>query len=73
MCTRLSELKVPPHVAEQVIGHRQKGIHAVYDLHSYDAEKRDALLRWEGLLLNIIGEAREPESQNNVVQLRAGA
>jgi integrase len=71
--TRLSELGVAPHVAELVIGHKQRGIHAVYDLHSFDAEKRNALLRWEGLLLSIVDPERAGSHQDKVVQLRAGA
>jgi integrase len=53
--TRLAELGVLPFVAELVIGHAQTGIHADYDLHRYDAEKRDALERWERRLIKIIG------------------
>ena len=62
--TRLSSLSVLPLVAELVIGHKQAGIHAVYDLHRYDAEKREALLRWENSFLEII----EPEPENNAPQ-----
>jgi integrase len=56
--TRLAELGVTPFVGELVIGHAQKGVHAVYDLHTYDAEKREALLKWEAKLLSIV--APEP-------------
>ncbi|HEV8680638.1 MAG TPA: site-specific integrase, partial [Stellaceae bacterium] len=53
--TGLSSLGVQPVVAELVIGHRQQGIAAVYDLHRYDNEKRQALDAWarhlEALLL----------------------
>ena len=52
--TRLSGLKVLPVVAELVIGHRQRGISAVYDVHTYDSEKREALERWEKALLEIV-------------------
>jgi integrase len=44
--TALSSLGVQPVVAELVIGHRQQGIAAVYDLHRYDNEKRQALDAW---------------------------
>jgi hypothetical protein len=47
------------------IGHRQGGIVAVYDLHRFDREKRDALSAWESRLLSIV----EPPPAN-VVQLR---
>jgi integrase len=68
--TRLAELGVTPFVGELVIGHAQKGVHAVYDLHRYTDEKRDALERWERRLLGIIA----PESAApNVVALPARA
>lgn len=60
--TRLSGLAVLPLVAELVMAHKQAGIHAVYDLHRYDAEKRDALLRWESLLVSIV-EPRPPDEK----------
>jgi integrase len=44
--TGLSSLGVLPVVSELVIGHRQQGIAAVYDLHRYDKEKRQALDAW---------------------------
>ncbi len=67
--TGLSTLQVPPHVAEMVIGHQQQGIVAVYDLHRYDAEKREALEKWEARLLSIV--APEPEPAAVVVPMRA--
>ena len=63
--TRLSELGVTPFIGELVIGHTQKGVHAVYDRHRYEAEKRDALERWERSLLDIV-PGPEPD---NVVAL----
>jgi integrase len=44
--THLAKLGVEPHVAERVIGHKQRGIIAVYDVHSYLDEKRAALEKW---------------------------
>src|SRR5271169_2895022 len=63
--TRLAELGVSPFIGELVLAHTQKGVHATYDRHTYDAEKRDALQRWERRLLTIVG-APEP----NVVSMR---
>jgi integrase len=57
--TRLSALGVTRTVAELTIGHAQQGIEAVYDVHSYDHEKRDALARWERALLAIVDPARQ--------------
>ncbi|MDH3378529.1 MAG: site-specific integrase [Gammaproteobacteria bacterium] len=53
--TNLGRLGVPPHVAELVIGHAQKGLHAVYDRYSYNKEKADALQLWAEHLKTVIG------------------
>lgn len=55
-------------VAELVIAHTRPGLRRVYDLHSFEAEKRDALDKWAARLRAIV----EPKS-GNVVELRAGA
>jgi integrase len=52
--TGLARAGVPVFDAELVIGHQQSGVHRVYDRHRYDAEKLNALLRWEHLLDRII-------------------
>ena len=45
--TRLSAVpNVSDLVRELVIGHTKPGLHKVYDLHSYEAEKRFALDEW---------------------------
>jgi len=54
--SRLSALKVPPHVAELVIGHSMRGMVKVYDRYDYLDEKREALDRWSELLMEIVGE-----------------
>jgi integrase len=67
--TRLAVLGVTPFVGELVIGHTQKGVHAVYDLHTYNDQKRAALLAWEAKLLSIVAPGPEP----NVVPMTARA
>ena len=66
--TRLSTVGVAPFIAEQVIAHVQGGVHEVYDLHTYDGEKRDALQRWEKLLLSIV-EPPPSTTKGKVVDL----
>jgi integrase len=68
MRTRLSGLKIADVVCELVIGHSQPGMRATYDLHRYDAEKRQALECWANSLAAIV-ERRPPLV--NVFQLRA--
>lgn len=52
--TGLSRLGIAPHVAELCIGHRQQGLHRVYDLHKFDAEKRHALNAWAAHVMRLI-------------------
>lgn len=65
--TRLAELGVSDIVAERVLGHRLQGIMAVYNQHSYDVEKRQALTLWETRLKEIIGQA---EALDNVIRFQ---
>jgi integrase len=44
--TGLARLKVLPHIAERVLNHAQSGVEAVYDVHEYLDEKREALQMW---------------------------
>jgi integrase len=67
MRTHLSALPVSPMVAELVIGHRQRGLQRVYDLHSYAAEKRQALELWAARLSAIV----EPPLRENIVPIRS--
>jgi integrase len=53
--TGLARLKVPPHVAERVLGHAQGRIAATYDVHSYLDEKRAALEAWAVHLERLTG------------------
>jgi integrase len=48
--TRLAAMGCPNDVAEAVIGHMQKGIVAIYNLHQYDPERRDWLTRLDARL-----------------------
>lgn len=65
--TRLAEEGVPVFIAELVIAHTQSGVHAVYDLHKYDREKREALEGWEAELRAIVDA---PEPVPNVLPMR---
>ncbi len=66
--TRMAELGVTPFVGELVIAHTQKGVHAIYDLHRYENEKRDALELWEKRLLSIVAPPPADDG-GNVVRL----
>ena len=60
--TGMAGLGVPDAVAERVIGHKLEGMLAVYNVHSYLAEKRDALNRWAEHLASIMAGPRRPKS-----------
>lgn len=61
----LSRLRVTTEVAEAVIGHKQRGLLAVYNQYDYLDEKRQALALWAKHLKSLI----EPPP-SNVVTLR---
>jgi integrase len=52
--TRLSGLRVSSDVAERVIAHSVSGLRRVYDLHSFETEKRTALDLWAARLRSIV-------------------
>jgi integrase len=55
--TGMAAAGVQVFFAELVIAHQQSGVHATYDLHRYDAEKLDALMKWEARLFQIVEPA----------------
>jgi integrase len=52
--TRLSQLRVRTEVAELVIGHTLKGLHATYDQHAFLDERREALQAWDNFLRSVV-------------------
>lgn len=66
--TKLARLKVDAVVAELVIGHKQRGIVAVYDQHRYEDEKRQAL---ETLARDVARVILPHSRAENVIQLMA--
>jgi integrase len=67
--TKLAEIGIDDVVAECVLGHKIKGIQGVYNRHSYDAEKRQALEKWEKKLRRIVG-IDELETSGKIIELR---
>jgi integrase len=52
--TNLSRLGIAPHVAELCIGHRQPGLHRVYDQYRYADEQRHAFEAWAAHVLRLV-------------------
>ena len=63
----LSRAGVLPHIAERVLGHAIRGVEGVYDRHSYDLEKADALNKLAFLVQTIINPPGD-----NVLHLAKG-
>jgi integrase len=58
--TNLARLGVDRTVIKKVLNHSEKGdVTAIYDRHSYDDQKRDALSRWDRRLTEVITGRRE--------------
>lgn len=60
--TRLAEIGISDIVGERVLGHKLQGVLGIYNRHSYDIEKRQALALWEKRLKEILG-LEEPETK----------
>jgi integrase len=67
--TRLSDLGVDAFIAERVIGHALPGLHGVYDQGRHRTQKRDALARWEALLLSIVELQASPPDELGTEQV----
>ena len=65
MRTHLSALPIGGTVAELMIGHKQRGIRAVYDRYQYLDEQRAGFELWTARLLSIV----EP-APDNLIRLR---
>jgi hypothetical protein len=52
----MTGMGIPRLVVSKILNHVESGITAVYDRHSYDAEKRQALEAWGRKLEAIITE-----------------
>jgi hypothetical protein len=62
----MSRAGVRPDIAERVLGHAIRGVEGVYDRHSYEDEKGEALNQLAALVERIIN----PPSSENIVNMR---
>ena len=51
--SKLAELGVPREVARKILNHEDGKVDRIYNRHEYLAEKREALERWERMLLGL--------------------
>jgi integrase len=69
MRTGLSAARIRPDIAELTIGHTKRGIVAVYDRHSFDAERQGAWEAWDARLSRIVAGQDPDAVAGNVVRL----
>jgi integrase len=55
--SKLAEIGIPDHIAEQVLGHKLQGVLGIYNRYGYENERRGALLQWEKRLQQINNDA----------------
>jgi integrase len=68
--SHMTGLGIPRLVVSKILNHAEQAVTAVYDRHSYDPEKPDALSRWDRRLAEIV-EAQilgEAESRKALAQ-----
>lgn len=64
--TKMTSNGISRLVVSKILNHVEQGVTKVYDRHSYDEEKRDAINKWTNFLIKIISGG-----QNNVIVFTA--
>jgi integrase len=67
--SQMTAMGISRLVVSKILNHVESGITAVYDRHSYDKEKRQALDAW-GRQLDTIIKGKDEESEDKVVELK---
>lgn len=57
--SNMTGMGIPRLVVSKILNHVETGVTKVYDRHSYDAEKREALQRWADHLFEILSGSTE--------------
>ena len=60
--TNMARVGVLDEVGEEVVNHIKPGVVGVYNKYRYDNEKKEALLKWESLLIQILNAKSVTES-----------
>lgn len=61
--SNMASLGVGTNVISKILNHVEPGATAVYNRYGYDAEKREALERWDGKLMGIVGAGDKQQSE----------
>jgi integrase len=71
--SHMTGMGIPRLVVSKILNHVERGVTAVYDRHSYDREKRQALEAWGRRLKAIVyGTDDERENEQKVIPLMRG-
>ncbi len=62
--SHMTSAGIPRFVVSKILNHVEQGVTAIYDRHSYDGDKRAALLKWDRRLAEIISG----EKPGNVIE-----
>jgi len=54
----IAAMGIPRFIVGRVLNHAEPGVTAVYDRHSYDAEKKEALEKWATKLIRIVSDLK---------------
>lgn len=57
--SHMTSMGIPRLVVSKILNHAESGITAVYDRHSYDEEKREALVKWSDRVEEIVSDRGE--------------
>jgi len=63
--TNMARVGVLDEVGEEVVNHIKPGVVGVYNKYRYDKEKKDALQKWEALLLEILSNPKDSKPEGN--------
>jgi integrase len=66
--SHMTSIGIPRLVVSKILNHAESGVTAVYDRHSYDAEKRKALNAWGKKITAIVNQL-DDEGDSKVVPL----
>jgi hypothetical protein len=60
----MTGMGIPRLVVGKILNHVEPGVTKVYDRHSYDKEKREALESWGKRLMVLVSDLKEVNAEN---------
>ena len=64
--TMMNKVRIKPMIIERILNHVQGGVAAIYNRHTYDVERRAALLKWERRLTESVEGIEAPAKVVNI-------